>query len=137
MWRKWVTIGVVLFVLSAGMVFWLAEDKVSARPAVASGPSLYIAAEGRVTVRPDQRAILSAEVGGRIEKIFVDNLMPVEKGQLLAVIYNADLEQRIHQMEESHRRAQANYLEMANGFRKEEIEEAAAHVRRAESELEL
>ncbi len=99
--------------------------------------SRYIAAEGRVAVKPDQRAVLSAEVAGRIEKIFVDNLAPVRKGQLLAVQYNADLQNRILQTEEAYRMAEARYRELASGYRKEEVDEAAADVRRAESELEL
>jgi multidrug resistance efflux pump len=96
-----------------------------------------IAAEGRVGVKPDRRALLSAEVAGRVEQVLVDNLQQVKKGQLLAVQYNADLANRLQQTDEAYRMAQARYQELASGYRTEEIQEAAAQVQKAESDLEL
>ena len=50
---------------------------------------------------------------------------------------NADLEQRIRQTEEAYRKAQAYYAQLVNGTREEDLREAAANVRKAESDLEL
>jgi HlyD family secretion protein len=96
-----------------------------------------IAAEGRVAVKPDRRALLSAAVAGKVEQVLVDNLQPVKKGQLLAVQYNADLANKLQQTEEAYRMSQARYQELASGYRIEEIQEAAAEVQKAESDLEL
>jgi multidrug resistance efflux pump len=61
----------------------------------------------------------------------------VHRGQILAVIYNADLEKKIRQFEGTFRQAESRYRELINGSRKQDIEEAAANTRRAESQLEL
>ena len=134
--RKIIAIVIVLLFVSGAWLLWSGEEK----PAAGSKRSHslgFVAAEGRVAVKPDQRAVISAEVAGRLEQITVDNLDPVKKGQLLAVQYNRDLHNRILQTEESYRMAVARYHELASGYRSEEIEEAAADVRRAESELDL
>ncbi len=132
--RRVLTTGIVLFLFTGVWLLWSDEERVPAATVPAPGS---VAAEGRVTVKPDQRALLSAEIAGRIEKILVDNLSPVQKGQILAVQYNADLEQRILQTEASFKMAEARYHELSSGYRVEEIQEAAANVKRAESELEL
>ncbi len=132
--HKIVAITIVLFLFASAWFLWSGEEKPSkAAPKVAES----LSAEGRIAVQPDRRVLLSAEVAGRMEKIFVDNLAPVKKGQLLALQYNADLHSRIFQTEESYRMAEARYRELASGYRSEEVEEASAEVRRAESELEL
>jgi|GEM_PF-5696715 len=125
---------IVLFFLAGIWYLWSGEEK-PAPPARKSVKS--VAAEGRVAVKPDRRALISAEVAGRLEQVLVDNLQPVKNGQLLAVQYNKDLHNRILQTEETYRMAEARYRELSNGYRSEEIDEAAAQVRRAESDLEL
>ena len=133
--RKLIAISVVLLLFVCVLALWPDNEKAATRSVTALPEA--VAAEGRVAVRPDRRAVLSAEVGGRIERIEVDNLTPVLKGQLLAVLYNADLERRIRQTEEFYRKAQAYHSQLVNGSRKEDIEEAAALVRKAESDLEF
>ena len=132
--RKMIAITIVLSFLGGAWLLW--SDEEQPVPSKSSSAN-YIAAEGRVAVKPDQRAVLSAEVAGRIEQIFADNLNPVRKGQILAVQYNADLQKRILQTEEALRMSESKYKELAAGYRTEEVEEAAAEVRRAESDLEL
>ena len=134
--RKIAAITVILLLLFGVLAFWL-DDDTPVQAAVTDSSAQTIVAEGRVSVRPDSRAVLSAEVAARLEQIHVDNLHPVKKGQVLAVQYNRDLHHRILQTEESYRMAEARYRELAAGYRDEEIDEAAAEVRRAESELEL
>src|SRR5262249_19526100 len=116
-------------------VLWSYEEKPS--PAITTRKLESVGAEGRVAVKPDRRALLSAEVAGRVEQVLVDNLQPVKKGQLLAVQYNADLASKHKQTEEAYRMAQVRYQELANGYRTEEIQEAGAEVQKAESDLEL
>ncbi len=132
--RKIIAITIVLFLSAGAWFLWSGEEK-PANPQPRVPDSL--SAEGRIAVQPDRRALLSAEMAGRIEKMFVDNLAPVQKGQILAVQYNADLQNRILQTEESYRMAEARYRELASGYRIEEVDEASADVRKAESELEL
>ena len=133
--RKIVITTVVLLLLTGVWLLWSNEQRseVNVKP----GKVETVAAEGRVAVKPDRRALLSAEVAGRLEQVLVDNLQPVKKGQLLAVQYNADLASKMQQTEEAYRMAQARYQELASGYRKEEIQEAAAEVQKAESDLEL
>lgn len=140
--RKVVLFVIGFILLAGGLLLWPSETRIPAPPsAVTSGTNATsantIAAEGRVTVKPDHRAILSAEVGGRIETILVDNLAPVHKGQILATLYNADLDARIRQTQQSYEKARSEYLELAHGSRAEDVEEAAAGVRKAEADVEL
>jgi HlyD family secretion protein len=133
--RKFIATAIVLFIFACVWFLWSGEEKPA--PTIKQKNSKSISAEGRVAVKPNRRALLSAEVAGRVEQVLVDNLQPVKKGQLLAVQYNADLQNRILQTEEAYRMAEARYRELASGFRSEEIEEAAAEVRKAEADLEL
>lgn len=141
--RKVVFFVVGFFLLAGGLALWPGETSFPAPPPPAastganSGSANTVAAEGRVTVKPDHRAVLSAEVAGRIESILVDNLARVHKGQVLAVLYNADLEARIQQMQQSYEKAHSDYLELAHGSRSEDVEESAAGVRKAEADIEL
>jgi multidrug resistance efflux pump len=132
--RKIAATAIVLFFFAGIWYLWSGEEQSTPPP---QKISTTISAEGRVAVKPDRRALLSAEVAGRIEQVLVDNLQPVKKGQLLAVQYNADLRNRILQTEEAYRMSEARYRELASGYRSEEIEEAAAQVRKAEADLEL
>jgi len=136
MLRKLTTISIVLFLIVSGLAFWSGEEKSAARGA-APAPPVYVAAEGRVAVQPDHRAVLSAEVSGRIDRLLVDNLSPVKKGDLLAVLYNADLERRIQETEALYHAAEARYSEVVNGSRKEDVAEGAAGVQKAEADVEL
>lgn len=135
MWRKLlIAIGIVSFAAGA-VILWSGEQKSdSGHPPAARH---YVAAEGRISVKPDHRAVLSAEVAGRIEHIYVDNLSPVKKGQVLAEIYNADLEQRIRETVELLHQSEAEYQEAVHGSRDEDIREALANKQRSEAALEL
>lgn len=138
--RKVYFLVIGFFLLAGGFWLWPGENGTSSSTTVvaASAPARSsVAAEGRVTVKPDRRAVLSAEVGGRIDKILVDNLAPVHKGEVLAVIYNADMENRIRQTQESYERARADYQELAHGSRDEDVQEAAANMHKAEADLDL
>lgn len=136
MWRRTFTIIIVLFALTAALLASRSAGQKGRESSPADGAA-YVAAEGRVSVKPDQRAVLAAEVAGRIESILVDNLSPVRKGELLAILSNTDLQQQIHQTEQAYLKAQARYQEMVRGYRSEEVEEAFANVRSAEARLEL
>jgi multidrug resistance efflux pump len=137
MWRKLIfTLIITLLIATGSIMFWSSDQKAEASREL-SAPTKFVVAEGRVTVKPDRRAVLAAEVAGRVEEIYVDNLMPVKKGQLLAVLYNEDLEQTIRETEAKLKKSEAFYLERVNGSRQEDIQEAAANERRAQASLEL
>jgi multidrug resistance efflux pump len=135
--RKVLAIVVVLLFVGGALVLWSGEQRPRAKVGVQAKSPEYIAAEGRIAVKPDRRALLSAEVAGRVEQIMVDNLSPVKKGQVLAVLYNADLQQRIAETQALERKAEAAYSELANGSRKQDVREAAAEVEKAKADLEL
>jgi HlyD family secretion protein len=135
--RKLITVTTAIVLILGGLWLWPNETQ-KPRPIPSSAEQAsYVAAEGRISVKPDHRAVLSAEVAGRIEKILVDNLSPVHQGQVLAVIYNADMGNRIRQTQASYQSAKSDYLELANGSRIEDVQEAAANVRKAQADLEL
>src|SRR5437773_2163081 len=135
--RKILWFVVIVSLLVVGLVTWPSESKTTPAPSAVSNPADVVAAEGRITVKPDHRALLSAEVAGRIQEISVDNLAPVKKGQVLAVLYNADTQQKLEQMRQAYQRSQQNYLELAHGTRAEDVAEANAEVHRAEADLDL
>lgn len=132
--RKVWMIAVGISLLLGILLFWPVEQQA---PAQNAPLQKYVAAEGRIAVKPDQRAVLAAEVPGRIEEILVDNLVPVKKGQILAVLSNTDVQERIHQTEASYARAAAYYAEMSNGSRSEDIQEAEADLRKAQADLDV
>lgn len=134
MWRKVLLSIIAISVIAGAVMLWSGEQKTRILPSPAPQ---YVAAEGRVDVRPDHRAVLSAEVAGRIQELYVDNLSPVKKGQVLAELYNDDLEHRIQETQELLRKSDAVYSEAQSGSRTEDIQEALANVERAEAALEL
>lgn len=132
--RKVWIIAIGISLLLGGLLLWPVEEQA---PAQNASPLRYVAAEGRIAVKPDQRAVLAAEVAGRIDQILVDNLMPVKKGQVLAVLSNDDSQKRIHQTEASYQRAAAYFAELSNGSRPEDISEAEADLRKAEADRDV
>lgn len=134
MWRKLLISIVGVSLVAGAVMLWSGEQKHVPREAAATR---FIAAEGRVAVKPDHRAVLAAEVAGRIDRILVDNLSPVKRGQVLAELYNADLKQQILETEAMLRKAEAVYAEAVSGSRQEDIQEASANVQRAEAAVEL
>ncbi|HET6266684.1 MAG TPA: efflux RND transporter periplasmic adaptor subunit [Acidobacteriota bacterium] len=135
--RKMLTIAISIPLILGALWLWPNENQKSKPVPASAEHASYVAAEGRISVKPDHRAVLSAEVAGRIETILVDNLSPVHKGQVLAVIYNTDMDKRIRQTQASFQSAKADYMELANGSRVEDVQEAAANVRKAQADLEL
>lgn len=130
-------VGVFVFLLVGSGLFLWSSEKRTPRIEKHNYPEVSVAAEGRVAVKPDQRAVLSAEISGRIEKLHVDNLSPVKKGQVLVTLYNADLAESIRQHEAMHQKALSSFTELANGFRREDVQQAEAILKRAEANLEL
>lgn len=134
MWRKLlIAVGLVSFAAGA-VILWSGEQKPVSQP---DALQRFVAAEGRISVKPDHHAVLSAEVAGRIQRIYVDNLSPIKKGQVLAEIYNADLEERIQETGELLRQSEAEYAEAMHGSRGEDIREAMANVQKSRAAVEL
>lgn len=134
--RKAFLLTAAISLLLGGFFLWPEETK---KPSAQTASSIaqYVAAEGRIAVRPDRRAVLAAEMPGRISEIYVDNLSPVKKGDVLAVISNIDLEHRISETEAAYRKAEASFAELHHGSRREDVDEAEALLHKAEADLEL
>jgi len=132
--RKAFFLATAISLLLGGFLLWPEETK---RTSVVSNDQKYVAAEGRISVKPDRRAVLAAEVPGRISEIYVDNLSPVKKGDILAVLSNNDMEHKISETEASYRKAEASYSELHHGSRREDVDEAEALLHKAEADLDL
>jgi multidrug resistance efflux pump len=81
---------------------------------------------------------IGSRVGGRVQKVLVEEGAPVEAGQLLVALEPFDLHERRAQAEAELAARQAEYEKLATGFRPEEVEQAkAAYDRLAANLAEL
>jgi HlyD family secretion protein len=105
-------------------------DSARGRPArdVAAGPGL---------VEPRSEEIrLSAQIGGRLDRVVVDEGDRVTAGQVLAVIDNHDFRARVASAEAELGLRQAELRRIINGARIQERQEAAAVLSEAEAVLQ-
>lgn len=97
-------------------------------PVVAAGPGL---------VEPVSEEIrVSAQIGGKLDRVLVDEGDRVTAGQLLAVIDNRDYRARVASAEATLRLREAELRRVVNGARRQERDEAAAVLAEAEAVLE-
>ena len=94
---------------------------------VASGP-------GRVEAQSEEIRV-SAQVGGRLKLVLVEENDRVTEGQVLAAIENADFQARVASADATLRLRQADARRVRNGARDQERRDAAAMVREAEAVL--
>ncbi len=99
-----------------------------ARSAVVAGP-------GRVEALSEEVRV-SAQVGGRLQAVLVDETDRVKAGQVVAVIENAEYRARVASAEASLHLRQAEARRVHNGAREQERRDAAAALREAEAVLE-
>lgn len=97
----------------------------------------YVAAEGKVETLPGLEIELGSDLTARVARMFVKENDPVEKGQLIAQLENADIQARFNEAQSELAVARAKLREVASGSRKEEIQKAAATLERAMSEMML
>ena len=97
--------------------------------------SAVVAGPGRVEALSEEVRV-SAQVGGRLQAVLVDETDAVQAGQVLAVIENAEYRARVKSAEASLQLRQAEALRVHNGARDQERRDAAAALREAEAVLD-
>jgi HlyD family secretion protein len=97
-------------------------------PVVAAGPGLVEAVSEDVRV--------SAQIGGRLDRVLVEEGERVRAGQVLAVVDNRDYLARVESAQAELDLRQAARRRVVNGARAQERDEAAAAVAEAEAVLE-
>ena len=97
--------------------------------------SAAVAGPGRVEALSEEVRV-SAQVGGRLQAVLVDETDRVRAGQVLAVIENADYRARVASAEASLRLREAEARRVHNGAREQEKRDAAAALRECEAILE-
>jgi len=95
----------------------------------------YISAEGKLEARPGAEMNVGSEMTARIERFLVNEGEHVDKGLVIAVLDAKELTARLHQAEAELSVTKAKRDEVAAGARNEEIKQAQAVLRRAQSEL--
>ena len=88
-------------------------------------------------IRPKRISVVGAESGGRIAEYKIREGMRVEAGSVLAVIDKKPQELLINAKKAQIRFAKAAILELRNGSRPEEVDQAKAAVAREEADIEL
>ena len=123
--KLWLGLAVLLLALVAYQ-FPGAKPAPPSRPAARLVP-VYVAAEGKVEAMPGYDVDLgTGELNGRIATILVKEGDPVSRGQIVAVLDNADLSAQVKQSQQALRVARGRLKELESGARKEEIAAAAA-----------
>jgi ABC exporter DevB family membrane fusion protein len=108
-------------------------------PVAAVSPSEHrgaiVAGPGRVEALSEEVRV-SAQIGGRLQDVLVDENEQVRAGQVIAVIENADYRARVASAEASLRLREAEARRVHNGARAQERDDAAAVLREAEAVLD-
>jgi ABC exporter DevB family membrane fusion protein len=99
-----------------------------AMPSVVAGP-------GRVEPVSEELQV-SAQLGGRLQRVAVEEGDRVSPGQVLAVLENDDYRARVASAEAQWRLKEAEARKVANGARGQERAEAAASLQEAQAVLE-
>src|SRR6266852_2779403 len=96
------------------------------------GGDIVAAGPGRVEALSEEVRV-SAQVGGRLQAVLVEENDRVTAGQLLATIDNADYRARVSSAEATLRLREAEARKVHNGARAQERRDAEASVREAEA----
>jgi ABC exporter DevB family membrane fusion protein len=94
-----------------------------------------VAGPGRVEALSEEVRI-SAQIGGRLESVLVEENDRVQAGQVVAVIEHADYQARVASAEAALRLREADARRVHNGARDQERRDAAATLREAEAILD-
>jgi HlyD family secretion protein len=130
LWIAATLAGVALLAIS---LFTLRGE--ASEPSTAAPEPALVAGPGRV--EPVSEEIeLGADLGGKLRQVPVEEGDRVERGQILAVLENADYEARVALARAELALREAELRRVANGARAQERREAAAAVREAEAVLE-
>ena len=124
-----------LTAITAVNVFVLRQRAVAPMPALAAGvASPTTAAAGPGLVEPASEEVrVSAQVGGRLERVLVDEGERVTAGQVLAIVDNLDYRARVESARADLALRDAARRRVVNGARSQEREEAAANLAEAQA----
>jgi HlyD family secretion protein len=132
-----VAIGLAVISLVNVAVLWqrnVAPQVAAAAPAAAD---TGIAAAGPGLVEPVSEEVrVSAQIGGRLDRVLVDEGERVTAGQVLAIIDNRDYRARVESAQAELNSRGAERRRVINGARTQERQEAAAALTEAEAVLE-
>jgi HlyD family secretion protein len=138
MQRKYVILsGIVLMAVTAGAVRSL-HQKPDAPTAAAATPP----AERRLVVAPgliepaSEEVKVGSELDGKLRRVFVDEGETVRRGEVLAILENADYQARVDLAEARLAEQQASLDRLLNGSRTEERREAEAEMHEARAVLD-
>jgi len=136
-WLKWVLRGSVgaaaLGALAAGGWMWLRPPAVQV--AAVTVRDLTPAVQGVGTVEGKVVVQVGPKIAGRLVAVLVDQGDPVETGQVLARLDDAQLRAEVSRGEAVLRAAESRLTDLREGARPEEIAEARATLARAEALL--
>jgi ABC exporter DevB family membrane fusion protein len=136
--RTTVIAGAALMAITAINYGLLAARHDARRVAVSRSENrgaIVAAAPGRVEALSEEIRV-SAEIGGRLRQVLVDENDRVTAGQVIAIIHNDDYRARVASAEASLRLREAEALRVHNGARDQERRDAVAAVNEAEAVLE-
>ncbi len=135
--RTTIFIGAAVIII-AGINFGIVSARRASPPAPASAPAargeIVAAGPGRVEALSEEVRV-SAQVGGRLQSVVVEENDRVTRGQLLATIENADFRARVSSAEATLKLREAEARKVHNGARVQERRDAEAAVREAEAVL--
>jgi multidrug resistance efflux pump len=124
-----------VLVLATGSL-WMSSPRTEPASPPAAAPRA-VAAEGTVEAMRGQEAEVGSQLTGRIERFLVNEGDWVSRGQVIAILDNADTRARLHEANGELAAARARLAEVASGSRAEEIQQAQAAVEAQEAELQL
>ena len=136
MTRTVLFIGAALLAIGAINYTILSARRTAAVPAAAVERATDIVAAGPGVVEALSEDIrVSSQVGGRLQRVLVDEGDAVSAGQVLAVVENADYRARVASAEATVRLREADARRIHNGAREQERRDAAAALREADAVL--
>lgn len=137
--RRLIIVVIALAVVSGGTLVALSRQQgARAREAAAATPAAaetLVAAPGRVEAISEEVKV-SAEIGGRLAAVEVEEGDHIGKGQALARLENADYIARVASAEAALRQREAELRRVVNGARLQERRESLADLKAAEAVLE-
>lgn len=129
---------IVVVVVIVGAVLGVGATRASRTPApggAAVQQPTYVAGAGKV--EPVSESVqVGTEVSGKLDSVNVEEGTPVRRGDVLAVLENADYLARVKSAEAQVLSREAQLQRVLNGARRQERDEARAAVMQAEAVLE-
>jgi HlyD family secretion protein len=137
--RSTLVVAIALAIITLVNVALLWQRNIAPQVAAAApaAPDGGIAAAGPGLVEPlSEEVHVSAQIGGRLDQVLVDEGERITAGQVLAIIDNRDYRARVASAQAELNMRDAERRRVMNGARTQERQEAAAALTEAEAVLE-